>query len=77
MTARDRFSAPLECPKCGRSGKVQFSELDGYSYMSDRSTTVDDLPEGFKVVQKPSGWGTVDIFCEQCDVSALKARAGG
>jgi hypothetical protein len=75
MTARDKFPAELRCPKCGREGVAQLSEEDGWAYMKgNRSTSVDHLPDGFKVVKKLSYYGDVDIFCATDDVSALKKQ---
>lgn len=75
MTARDRFRAQLKCPKCGREGEVHFSELDGYSYaFGNKDTSVESLPEGFKVVNQRTGIASVDIYCATCDVSALVTR---
>jgi hypothetical protein len=72
MSARDRFTANLRCPKCGRTGIAKLSELDGYSYArGDQSTKVDLLPEGFKIVDRKSGLASVDLFCVKCDVSAI------
>lgn len=73
MTARDRFTAKLECPVCYKTGEARLSEEDGWSYLrGNRSTDVDFLPEGFKVVDRPSKMGQVDIFCLECNVSAIK-----
>jgi hypothetical protein len=72
MTARDRFTANLKCPQCGREGKARLSEEDGWSYLhGNRKTSVDALPDGFKEIDQPSAKGTsVDIFCATCNVSA-------
>lgn len=69
---RDNFNAPLKCPKCGLEGVAELSQADGWSYLKgNRTTSVDHLPAGFKVVQKPSYYGEIDLFCEADDVSAL------
>jgi len=72
MTARDKFVANLKCPSCGRTGVAKLSELDGYSYaFGDKSTTVEFLPEGFKIVDQKSSLASIDLYCDQCDVSAI------
>jgi len=73
MTARDRFSAKLDCPKCKRTGEAALSQEDGWSYSSgDMSTRVDSMPDGFKAARGPAHSGGLDIFCASCDVSAWR-----
>jgi hypothetical protein len=56
----------------GRDGRARLSESDGWSYAKGDKTTQDDaLPKGFHSVAKPSWYGTVDIYCDTCNVSAL------
>jgi hypothetical protein len=75
LTARDRFTAALKCPKCGREGEARLSELDGWSYAKgDKTTQVDALPDRFRVVAQPSWYGTVGIYCATCNVSALSRQ---
>lgn len=74
MTARDRFTAYLKCPKCGRAGAARLSELDGYSFAFGKGnrTDVDFLPEGFKIVDGSSSLTSgIDLHCETCGVSAV------
>ena len=72
MTARDRFTAKLVCPKCNHTGEAKLSQEDGWSYITgDMSTSVDHLPDGFKVV-KDNSLGGVDIYCATCSVSAWR-----
>ena len=71
--AKDRFKIRLECPNCGRDGIADAVEEDGYSYVfGNKGTTIDSLPDGFKIVNQPSKAGSVDIFCYGCDISAVK-----
>jgi hypothetical protein len=73
MTARDKFSAKLICPECGREGVARMSENDGYSYaFGDKSTTVESLTEGFREVDGPSRISdNLDFQCVDHPVSAL------
>ena len=67
MTARDRFTSNLECPECGKTGTAHLSQADGWSYMRDRSTSVDDLPEGFRA-KRVEGIPDLEFYCIACDV---------
>jgi hypothetical protein len=67
MTARDHFKAYLKCPRCGLTGVASLAELDEPS----QTTMVEQLPRGFKVVNQPSNFASIDLFCERCDVSAI------
>lgn len=69
--ARDRFQIRLKCPACGRQGLAQAEEQDGPAYLRDSSTRITSLPDGFKIVNQPSMKASVDLFCEQCEVSAV------
>jgi hypothetical protein len=66
MASRDKFVINLHCI-------AQANEADGIVYLKgDRATSISDLPDGFKIVQQPSKMGSVDIFCQKCDISAIK-----
>lgn len=73
MSAKDRFSAELKCPVCGREGVAKMWEEDGYSYaFGDKSTHIESLTEGFKQVSAPS-WisASLDFQCVDHPVSAM------
>ena len=70
--AKDPFTAKLTCPGCGRTGEAYLLAADDL----DHKTTVESVPEGFKVIEQPSDIGTVDLYCADCDLSAL-ARGHG
>ena len=39
--AKDRFTIPLKCPKCGKSGEADCWQEDGWAFMKgDHSTRV-------------------------------------
>ncbi len=73
MTARDRFSVPLKCPKCGLEGTARLSQEDGWSFMrGNRATAVDEMPHGFKAVVGSCSYANdLDIVCGQHGVSAV------
>lgn len=47
MTARDRWELNFQCPVCGRIGSADLSQADGWAFMKDQSTRVDNHSEGF------------------------------
>lgn len=65
MTARDRWTVDLKCPICGRTGKAELSQADGWSFMKDQSTSVDSLSDGF--VEREQD-GRPAFFCGKDDV---------
>jgi predicted RNA-binding Zn-ribbon protein involved in translation (DUF1610 family) len=68
MTARDRWSQKLTCPKCGKTGKVNLSQADGHAFLrGETEITVDAISDGFKAAG--SGYR-----CTKCNVVA---REGG
>jgi len=70
MTARDRWTEKLKCPTCGREGRAELSQLDGWSFSNgDQSTTVDEVTAGFGYRKDISGHPK--FFCrEHPDVEA-------
>lgn len=67
MAARDRFTHDLKCPQCGKTGVAEVSQADGWSFMRDDSTTVDDMPDGFRDVRKRGDKRPV-YECNDCGV---------
>jgi len=71
--SKDRFNIPLECPNCGKTATARAEEEDGWAYLKgNRSTSITTLPPGFKIVDQKSRMASVDLFCIDCDVSAIK-----
>jgi hypothetical protein len=66
MTARDRFSYRVRCPQRGKTGSVEASENDGWSYSNDAS--------GFRIESLPPGFGRgsskMKVACLECEVDA-------
>lgn len=58
----DQWTEQLRCPQCRRTGMVNL-----YQGRNDDTPTVDDLPEGFKIVITEYGPG---FRCATCDVAA-------
>jgi hypothetical protein len=73
MSGRDRFSAKLICPTCGREGVANMSENDGYKYaFGDKSTTIESVTDGFHQVDAPSRLSRdLDFQCDDHPVSAV------
>lgn len=66
--AKDRFTARIECPKCGK---------DGWAFVKGaQDTTVTNVSEGFTRVKKPSYWGRdVNFTCDDCgELSAAEPK---
>lgn len=74
MTSRDKFSIPLECPKCEKTGEASCWQEDGYTYMNGNTDTgVNNVTEGFTRVYTKSHWGNdINFICSEC--GELSAR---
>ena len=70
MTARDRFTEKLKCPKCGRQGVADLSQDDGCWTFWGSPTRIDNLPDGFKTVSDKGSTRGFTIYCAECDVPA-------
>ena len=66
MTARDRFTWKLKCPKCKLVGIAHLSQNDGYSYLHDSGTTIDQVPAGFSTTK---GYPDPMFECGACKIS--------
>jgi hypothetical protein len=74
MAARDRFTIPLECPRCKKTGEAECSQEDGWAYVKgDRATAVTAVSPGFARVKTPSGYGDdVNFVCDECGELSAK-----
>lgn len=73
MTAKDRFSVNLTCPKCGKSATAELWEYDGWSYAKgDQRTYVDSLPAGFTWERAKNDLDLV-FKCSLCGVTATRS----
>ena len=69
MTARDRWTVDLHCPKCGKSGTAHVYQEDGWSFSNgDQSTHVESIPDGF--TSKNIGKSGLKFFCSECAIEA-------
>ena len=66
MSARDRFKWTLECNDCGKSGEAKISENDGWSFMHNRGRTVDEISDGFIVINPGANHGSETIIQCEC-----------
>ena len=67
MSARDRFTLSLKCPKCGRTGVAAVAE-DDHPHMRDPGFRIDDLPPGFRVGNETFYRHETEVFCTACNV---------
>jgi VCBS repeat-containing protein len=73
MDKRDKRTADLLCPECGRKGIAELSQAGKYSYLVGNALSdIDALSTGFKAADKRSAMGGVDIHCSQCNVSSWR-----
>ena len=73
MTAKDRWTVDLACPKCGTTGTAHLWQEDGWSFSTgDQSTHIDSVPEGFTAKQKKGDF-RVEFFCD-CGEPADRKR---
>jgi Zn ribbon nucleic-acid-binding protein len=73
MTAKDRWTVSLSCPKCGKTGRAALWQEDGWSFSNgDQSTHIDERPHGFheKRVKVGARGFSLDWYCDECNVKA-------
>lgn len=64
MTAKDRFTVNLACPKCQTSGIANLWQEDGWSFSNgDMSTHIESVPGGFRAEQHGP---KAKFFCSNC-----------
>lgn len=68
MASKDRFTMPLECPACGKSGEANCWQEDGWSFVKgNRGTSVTNVTTGFTRVKERSFWGDdINFVCDDC-----------
>ena len=74
--SRDRYKSDLQCPSCGKTGVARISENDGWSYMrGQRDRNVDEVPEGFTLVDHGRNYHAETIFkCECGSIGGMEPR---
>jgi predicted RNA-binding Zn-ribbon protein involved in translation (DUF1610 family) len=72
--AKDRFTIPLLCPKCGKTGEAHCEQEDGWAFVKgNTATTVTQVNPGFSRVKKQSHWGNdVNFLCDECGELSAK-----
>ena len=63
MGAKDRWDIEFKCPECGKIGKADLSQEDGWAFMRDQSTSVDSVSDGFSyrlVDNRPKFFCSID-----------------
>jgi len=59
----DQWNEVLRCPQCSNTGIASLSQFEAANM-----PTVDNVPDGFKVVQTEFG---PDFYCGTCNVPVL------
>jgi len=63
MAAREHYTSPIECPKCGQKGVLHLSE-DDYPFMRDPRIEIDLVAGAFNAQGEEKG--VVRITCRSC-----------
>lgn len=64
MTAKDRWTTDLACPKCKTKGEAEVWQEDGWSFSNgDQSTHLDSVSAGFRAEQDGN---RLKFFCTKC-----------
>jgi hypothetical protein len=70
MSARDYYKLPLHCLICGHTGTAWWSERERPSIYTGIGRTLDEVSEGFKIVQAPNSKDDSQAYCIKCNVEA-------
>lgn len=63
MTAKDRWTVTVSCPKCPNKGIGKLWQEDGWSFSNgDQSTHVSEVPKGFRAEKTKDG--LIDFYCD-------------
>jgi len=73
MAKRDKWSSPLKCPNCFKTGKVSLEDEPDHSFMAGNTdTTVTGVTDGFKIVRTTFTINQTSqshcVKCEYCDI---------
>ncbi|WP_448955741.1 hypothetical protein [Labrys neptuniae] len=71
MAARDEWSSSLECPKCGKTGEVTFSE-DDHPWMKGDTWRIESISPGFEVRTYGRTASETQFECVDCKELARK-----
>jgi endogenous inhibitor of DNA gyrase (YacG/DUF329 family) len=67
MAAKDRYSFPVKCPKCGLDGTIDVSEND-YPF-TPPETKIESIHGNFTATQAGGTSSTIKIACGGCGAS--------
>jgi hypothetical protein len=65
--AREKFSVPVKCGRCGQQGTIVWEENAGDSLCRGPQTTLVAVPAGFYERVARNHRGTVEIVCGRCN----------
>lgn len=68
MSSRDRYTVPLHCIACGKTGTAHWSEWDRPTQYSGLGRQVDAVTEGFAIVPSTMPRQGSEIRCTDCGV---------
>jgi len=69
MGKRERFTATVTCPKCGRNGTAECEELENPVYSRGvLNRTIESVSTGF-VKGSPDAAGDQRVLCSKCRVA--------
>ncbi|WP_288392487.1 hypothetical protein [uncultured Herbaspirillum sp.] len=70
MAKREKFSAPIECKKCGKTGRATWEENENPVYGNGAARELIDVSEGFRRGGAKDSAGDPEIICAKCGVPA-------
>jgi hypothetical protein len=65
--ARERFSVPVKCGRCGQQGTIVWEENAGDALSRGPQTTLVSISSGFYERVARSHRGSVEIVCQRCN----------
>jgi RecJ-like exonuclease len=69
MARREKFSAYLECPKCGKKGNAEWEENENPVHNSgDLGRSLESISSGFHKGAGTDRSGDPEIMCDECKI---------
>jgi hypothetical protein len=66
MAKRETFTSPVECTRCGKSGRVTWEENENPVYAGGPERDLVDVPDGFRRSNGKDASGDPEIVCDTC-----------